>query len=207
MSLNEEEPKDRFARYRAKNRERRNAASAQWWAEHGAAYREANREKLRAIAAKHRAANRDKIRARLARWQAENPERQREFEIAYRARHPERRKASVDAHRVKPEAKEKARSARKIWSANNKDRLAARSAARRALKLQATPRWVAEEEFLFVYAEAQRKSIETGTDHHVDHIVPLKSKIVCGLHVPWNLQVLIGSENLSKNNRHWPDMP
>lgn len=42
-------------------------------------------------------------------------------------------------------------------------------------------------------------------DQH--HIVPLQSKLVCGLLVPANLREIPGAENSSTGNYYWPDMP
>jgi len=67
---------------------------------------------------------------------------------------------------------------------------------RRAQKINATPNWLTNEqenEIQFLYATADMK--------HVDHIVPLVSPIVCGLHVPWNLQLLTPKENIEKGNK------
>lgn len=77
----------------------------------------------------------------------------------------------------------------------------ARTAKRRADKLNATPKWSNLEAIRRIYKEAKELCKKTGEEYHVDHIIPLKSKIVCGLHVPENLRIISAFDNLSKGNR------
>lgn len=76
-------------------------------------------------------------------------------------------------------------------------------AAREAAKLSATPSWLTSgdrSEISRIYAESSSKSKETGIPHEVDHMIPLRGKTVCGLHVPWNLRVIPAHENRRKGN-------
>jgi hypothetical protein len=87
---------------------------------------------------------------------------------------------------------------------NNRDAYAAKDARRRAAKLQALPKWLTKaehEQIKELYTCAQMFKLYTGEEYHVDHIVPLQGENVCGLHVPWNLQVIPAKENLSKSNK------
>jgi hypothetical protein len=93
---------------------------------------------------------------------------------------------------------------------NNREKINSYSSNYRANKNGATPLWLCSndfEEISELYRAAQLFKEYTGLEYHVDHIVPLNSDIVCGLHVPWNLRVIPAKENLSKQNRYWPDMP
>jgi 5-methylcytosine-specific restriction endonuclease McrA len=89
---------------------------------------------------------------------------------------------------------EKAMASRQAWDLANPGRMQARSAARRARRIAATPSWADRAAIDALYAEASRLGLE------VDHIVPLKHPCVCGLHVHWNLQLLARAENLRKSN-------
>lgn len=93
------------------------------------------------------------------------------------------------------------------WYRANTSRSHANAKAQLLRKINAIPTWAN----LFFIEEAydlsRRRSKVFGFKWHVDHIVPLRSKLVCGLHVENNLRVIPGKENLQKSNRYWPDMP
>ena len=92
----------------------------------------------------------------------------------------------------------------KNYQVNNRAKVNSYNSYRRALELQATPKWLTASHKLHIeckYSLAAMLSKHTAEQHHVDHIVPLNGKTVCGLHVPWNLQVLTAKANLSKSNR------
>lgn len=81
------------------------------------------------------------------------------------------------------------------WVKANPHKVVAKVARRRAIKLNATPNWANHKKINEIYDNV------CGSDQ-VDHIYPLNSTWVCGLHVHENLQILSSIENSKKSNRY-----
>jgi hypothetical protein len=91
----------------------------------------------------------------------------------------------------------------KKWKEVNRGKHNARCMARHVLKMRSRLPCLSEDDLWMIeqaYDISILRSKMTGIKWHVDHIVPLKHKRVCGLHVPWNLQVIPASVNCSKRN-------
>lgn len=93
-------------------------------------------------------------------------------------------------------------------SENSRRNLGLSNARKRLHKLRkkkAAPLWLTEyhvKKTKEVYVKAKRLEELDGIKRHVDHQIPLKGVGVCGLHVPWNLQILTEKENLEKYNNY-----
>lgn len=92
----------------------------------------------------------------------------------------------------------------KNWSAGNRGKSNAIKQKYKAAKKRAAPPWLTEWDIFVMeeyYHKADRLRQLTGKEYHVDHIHPLQGKTLCGLHVPWNLQILPARVNIQKSNK------
>jgi hypothetical protein len=121
------------------------------------------------------------------RWEA-NREAESERNRKYRTENAERLQAY---HRDKKRA----------YRAENPAKVRANNIARKHGERRATPAWADRAAMNAIYGRAKELQSTDGIERHVDHVIPLKHPMVCGLHVPANLQVLTAAENMSKKNK------
>lgn len=180
------------------------------------AYYAANLEKARAARKAYDEAHKDEKNARTQGYRRADPGRHTALRAAARIRRgdelreAERQKRLADpaphrekARRHREKNAEKYREKARAHARNNPEQYAARAAERRARQHHATPEW--DKDFTkFVMVEARRlagtREKTFGFAWHVDHIIPLKAKLACGLHVWNNLQVIPATENQRKYN-------
>lgn len=156
-------------------------------------------------------------RERAARWRAENPDRLVELQRVSQLRRKERWGEFLASERERYERQKETVLGRQArWRDANRElqrervRASYRKAPhkaralwslRRARLLKATPPWANLKAMEAIYEQARRMTVATGQQWEVDHIHPLRNKLLCGLHVPWNLQIITRAENRVKHNK------
>ena len=87
------------------------------------------------------------------------------------------------------------------WNKENPNYFTMYHVKRNAKVQQATPEWVNWDDLTLLAKMRDSVSRKTGVKHHLDHYYPIMGKTVCGLNVPWNLQIITAAENRRKHNK------
>ena len=157
-------------------------------------WRKNNKEHLREVERKRRIKNPKRCDVYKEQWRNRNADKVKESAKLYR----EKNKKIIAEKRLKTrfENIEKFKENEKKYRKNHASYYLAQCNKRRADKLNATPKWADMQKIKEIYIDAKNKGLT------VDHVIPLKGKLVCGLHVETNMQLLTSIENSKKGNKY-----
>jgi hypothetical protein len=169
----------------------------------------ANRERQLKKGAEYRAANKEKVNAAIKRcFDRYDPETIREYQRQYYLANSEKLKQRSREYGLAryslPAVRQQRSDYAKKWRQENPHKHNAKNMKYHVSKITSIPSWLDDDDFWMfdeIYDLARIRSKMTGVPHHVDHVIPLRGRNVCGLHVPLNLQVIPAEDNLRKLNR------
>jgi hypothetical protein len=155
--------------------------------EYAKEYRAKRKEHYKQLAKDWYAKNKEVSIERAIQWIKENKQRASELNLASYHRNKEIRKVQY-----------------KAWTQANKGKVLARVRKYELAKINRTPQWLDKDDgwvIQEIYELSYKRTKMTGIKWHVDHIIPLQGKLVSGLHVPANLQVIPAIINMGKGNK------
>jgi hypothetical protein len=135
----------------------------------------------------YRASNGSRISASKKQWAVDNADYKAEQDRKYAQLHPDKRAR-----------------ARGKWDAANPGKSSAAKKLNATARKKRAPAWLTDDDKWMLDQAYELAALRTrlfGFSWHVDHVIPLNGRKVSGLHVPTNLRVIPGAENLRKSNR------
>ena len=177
--------------YRKENKEHSKVVWKEWYIKNRdmelskhKIYKKENKEKIKKAWKEYYLKNKERESQRTHNWYVDNKD-----------------KVFIRWSKWYEENREKVLAYRRKYGKEHLDKGRLYVAKRKSILLNAIPEWVNFDKIKEVYNKAKELEKITGIRYHVDHVVPLQSKNVCGFHVWDNLQILADKLNISKGNK------
>ena len=182
------ENKEHIEKYKKENKENRKK------------YYENNKESISEKGKIYRSKNKEALKIKRENYYLEHKEQAKLRAMEWDKNHPKEVKERVKRYADKN--REIVRERQRLCKKNNPGNITFHVAKRRSMKMKATVTWINDFFVKEAYKLAKLREKLTKIKWHVDHVIPLKGKYVCGLHVHNNLQVIPAITNIKKSNHY-----